>query len=165
IIFVSVGALSKRKDPLTIIKAFKNYKNAHSYQLLFLGDGVLMKECIDEAAGLNIKFLGNVDNVHEYCQAADVFISASHSEGLPNSVLEAGMCGLYCILSNIPQHTEIFDDKSKQAAFFETENNNEITLLLNSYGNLKSTNTIDFSASKMTKQYEELYFKAKALIN
>jgi len=120
-ILISVGHLSTRKDPLTIIKAFKNSKNKKDLYLMFVGDGDLYKQCEDEIKDEeNIKLIGRVSNVEDYLKASDVFISASLSEGLPNTVLESLSCGVPTILSNIPQHLEIFEGDSYQNMFFDT---------------------------------------------
>jgi glycosyltransferase involved in cell wall biosynthesis len=157
-IFISVGALSKRKDPLTIINAFKKSTIGKDSKLIFLGNGPLLNQCISASKGLNIEFIGNVDNTHEYYKIADAFISASSSEGLPNSVLEAGMCGLFCYLSNIPQHTEIFEEVKTQAVFFNCGDVNELAKQIDNYKTTsKSEKSIDFNALKMAKQYEEIY--------
>ncbi len=106
-IFLVAGPLIKRKDPLTIIEAFNQAKVAGKAVLVFMGDGNLMAQC-RRAAGASILFPGQVPNVPDYMQAADVYVSAAESEGLPNAVLEAGSCGLSMILSDIPQHREIY---------------------------------------------------------
>lgn len=108
IIIISVGHLSNRKDPLTIIKAFKELKNKNSFELIFVGDGELREECEKEIKGYsNIRLIGRVENVNDYLNASDIFISASLSEGLPNTVLESLSCNIPTILSDIPQHLEI----------------------------------------------------------
>jgi glycosyltransferase involved in cell wall biosynthesis len=155
--FLSVGTLSERKDPITIIKAFKNSNKHSKAQLVFLGDGVLKDACIQEAKGFNIIFLGNKDDVANYYKAADAFISASSSEGLPNTVLEAGMCGLFCMLSNIPQHTEIFKNHPWQSFYFDCSNITQLTTLFNQFTPREFESIIDLSALKMTKQYEQVY--------
>ncbi|MHC4800259.1 MAG: glycosyltransferase family 4 protein [Planctomycetota bacterium] len=38
--------------------------------------------------------LSNSDRVHLWMQAADVFVLASYSGGMPNTVMEAMSCGL-----------------------------------------------------------------------
>jgi len=157
IIIISLGQLTDRKDPLTIINSFKSIKNNNDYQLIFLGEGPLKSKCIETSIGLNITFPGNVNNAHEYLKIADCYISASLSEGFPNSVLEAGMTGLTCILSDIPQHKEIFEPNSKQAKFFETKSVKELTGIFNNLKIEENKELINFSAKKMTIEYENLY--------
>ncbi len=157
IIIISLGQLTDRKDPFTIIKSFKSFKNNTDYQLYFLGEGPLKRKCIEASIGLNILFPGNVNNAHEYLKIADYYISASLSEGFPNSVLEAGMTGLTCIVSDIPQHIEIFESNSKQAKFFETKSVNELTDIFNNLKIEENIELINFSAKKMTIEYENLY--------
>ncbi|WP_196601127.1 glycosyltransferase family 4 protein [Pectinatus frisingensis] len=105
-IFISIGTLHERKDPLFLIKMFNKLNIAEECILVFLGDGTLREKCKGKS-GMNIILRGKVNNVHEYLKAADVFISASRAEGMPNAVLEALAAGLPAILSNIEPHSEI----------------------------------------------------------
>ena len=54
-------------------------------------------------------FYGYVGNVRDYLSAADVYVSSSQSEGLPNGVLEAMATGVPVVLSGIRQHLEILE--------------------------------------------------------
>lgn len=50
------------------------------------------------------RFHENVRNVEDYLRAADVFVQPTHfDEGLSNALLEAMMCGLPLVASDIPQ--------------------------------------------------------------
>jgi len=58
-----------------------------------------------------VYFVGKVDNVQEYFQSADLFISASHREGFPNVLLEAMAIGLPPVVIDIPEvHVNILLD-------------------------------------------------------
>ncbi len=145
-IFISMGHLNKRKDPLTIIKAFKksNIKNA---KLILLGHGDLYSECYKEIGDKNnILLLGRVDNVNEFLGVSDYFVSASLAEGLPNTVLEAMACGLPCILSNIPPHLEIYDINNNSSLVFNTKDTNTLSSLMKSI--ISDDYTIMSQASK-----------------
>lgn len=168
IVLISVGHLSNRKDPITIIRAFKHMKDNYKYELIFVGDGEMKNECRLEAGNQeNIKFIGRVSNVDEYLQSSDVFLSASLSEGLPNSVLESLSSGIPTILSSIPQHTEIFNGyPAYDKSFFPVGDSEALTLLLNNfnlefYKNLPTRSIVEnnFNALKMSMKYQEIYKK------
>jgi glycosyltransferase involved in cell wall biosynthesis len=75
--------------------------------LFILGDGPLWAACQKEAAGHErVHLVGHIGDVRPYLRGADYYVSASHSEGLPNAVLEAMACGLPVALSDIPSHRE-----------------------------------------------------------
>ena len=134
-IFISVGDLTSRKEPLLIIKAFKK-ANLENSKLIFLGNGPLFDVCNKEISSFkNIELVGKVANVHQYLGASDYFISASLAEGLPNTVLEAMACGLPCILSNIPPHKEIAQLNIKSSLFFEKTDIKGLTQKLNTLKN------------------------------
>ncbi len=120
-VILSVGSLIPRKDPRLLLDAFLKSHRVFDSVLVFLGDGVLMPELI-VASQLNSSIVllkGNVSNVKEYLAISDVFVTASKSEGLPNTVLEAMEFGLAIIASDIPQHQEIFESNMNACCFFK----------------------------------------------
>lgn len=164
-IFISVGHLSTRKDPLTIIEAFKkcNLKNS---KLIFLGDGPLKTNCLKSKNSEAIIIAGKVDNVHEYLCASDYLISASLAEGLPNTILEAMACGLPCILSNILPHIEIHSINTESSMLFQTKNIDELCekiqkMLSKNYNKMSiASQDIIFnnlSAQIMSQNYQKIY--------
>jgi glycosyltransferase involved in cell wall biosynthesis len=167
-VFVSVGHLSDRKDPVTVIKAFKRTKIENS-ELIFLGDGHLNTQCNNISKNdQNIRFTGNINNVEEYLGARDYLISASLAEGLPNTVLEAMACGLPCILSNIPPHEEIYVINKNSSLLFEIKNINDLTDKINEittrdYESMsKAAKEIiyaNLSAKIMSNNYQKVYNK------
>ncbi|PVX46594.1 glycosyltransferase involved in cell wall biosynthesis [Flavobacterium sp. 103] len=108
-IFIFVGYLIYRKDPITVIKAFLNSTVVDNSILLMIGDGPLMDECksICENKTEVIRFLGNQPSTLSFLKASNFYISSAYSEGLPTSVMEAMGCGLPVILSSIKPHEEL----------------------------------------------------------
>lgn len=164
-VLISVGGLNKIKDPLTIINAFAKLEKKDKYILYVLGDGVLMKEC-QQAASDNTFFLGKIPNVYDYMKIADGYISASTSEGLPTSVLEAGACGLPMILSDIPQHREIYGDLYEGIRYFETKNEKSFLEIfeewiskIDNYDRSLLRNHIveNFDGKVTSKKYQDFY--------
>lgn len=104
-VMVTVGALSERKQPGLAIAAALEVREAH---ILVVGDGPL-RETITKRYRDHprVHLLGPLDDVENALQAADVFVSMSRAEGLPNAVMEAMACGLPGVLSDIPPHREM----------------------------------------------------------
>lgn len=162
-IFIVVGSLIKRKDPLTIIKAFKQV-NKNQAVLVVLGEGELMDEC-KSLADESILLKGNVSNVTDYLKASDLYISASYSEGLPNSVLEAGRTGIEILLSDIPQHREVFMHGYPLPPLFEAGDLNQLANEMKPFLNKSFTiNHIlveyiekHYSTKTMSQKYQDIY--------
>lgn len=169
-IYISVGHLSMRKDPLTLIKAFKSACIKDSI-LIFLGKGNLKDECLKYIGeSSNIKIIGFVENVIEYLQASDYFISTSKAEGLPNTVMEAMACGLPSILSDIEPHKEILEFNNLAGLTFEVGNEEDLNIKFNkiqeyyyseiSYSARKLIEE-NFNAETMSQKYEDIYENVK----
>ena len=170
-IFVSVGLLIPRKDPQRVIRGFQQSEAAEDGVLVMLGDGPLLDDCKEVAAEQSgeVKFPGFVDNVDAYLQAADCFISASLSEGLPNTVMEALGTGVPVILSDIPSHREILAEGSRAGRLFETKNTNELATSINSLRrqckpDLRRTArkvvVSHFNATRVSEDYQKIYQSA-----
>jgi len=110
-IFIFIGSLIYRKDPITIIKAFLNSKRIDDCHLLLIGDGPLMAECKDLCRDHmdKVTFFGNQPETLKFLKAANYYVASSLSEGLPTSVMEAMGCGLPVILSDIDPHKELLN--------------------------------------------------------
>ncbi len=160
-IFIFVGRLTPHKNPSLVIEAFKEAKRLDSL-LLVLGDGKLYDLLKKENDG-NIHILGSVNNVDEYLNASNYYISASLTEGLPLSVMEAGMSGLGLLLSDIPQHKEIIDSCPNKGVFYFDEL--DVTCISNVMKKVDKIDNIfihnyfvkNFSSIRMAKEYIELY--------
>ena len=167
-IFISVGSLISLKDPETIIKGFLGYSKNNKFCLVFLGEGPLFNTLIEKYEGHeNIMFKGNQSNVVDFLKASDYFISASLSEGMPNTVLEALSCGIPVCLSSIEPHEEILSFNNQAGVTFRTSNINDLTekieKLINdvSYESRRKAGLTlikeNLSAEIMTKKYMSLY--------
>jgi glycosyltransferase involved in cell wall biosynthesis len=165
-IFIVSGALSHLKNPKIIIEAFQ-LENNKAYVLLFIGAGEFYDSLSSSEQSANIRFIGRVNNVNNYLQASDYYISASLTEGLPNSVLEAISVGLPVILSKIPPHIEIIGDNYPY--LFNAKESKDlikkirlIVLKENKLFSQKHALKIknNFSAHLMSNKYQLLYQRA-----
>lgn len=163
-VWVSVGHLSERKDPLAVIRAFKA-AGVPNTKLVFLGSGPLDAECRAAAGGdERIVFAGRVDNVADWLRAADGFVSASQAEGFPNAVLEALACGLPCVLSDIPPHGELAERAMASVQLYREGNDAALTQCFKQFVSdptrrsaARSAAENQFSARGMSETYQEIY--------
>lgn len=119
VVFIYTGPFIERKDQEFAIRGFVNANIPKKY-LILCGDGDKFNELKQKyQKHSNIIFTGKVKNVNDYLMASDIYISTSKSEGMPNSVLEAMATGLPVILSDIPQHLELFDITSNIGYYYK----------------------------------------------
>ena len=58
-----------------------------------------------------VLYPGKTDNIHEYFQASDIFVSASRREGFPNVLIEAMATGLAPVVIGIPNiHDHVIEN-------------------------------------------------------
>ncbi|MEL6938355.1 MAG: glycosyltransferase [Cyanobacteria bacterium J06598_1] len=98
-VIVSVGRLKPQKDFFTLLRAFKKFQTRYEpdAKLVIVGEGPLRHQLESLAKQLNIfestHFLGFHQNPYAFMAAADVYVSSSRYEGLPNTVIEAVSLG------------------------------------------------------------------------
>jgi glycosyltransferase involved in cell wall biosynthesis len=114
---LSVGRLDAVKDPFAVLDAFaRSVDRDADCRLVFIGGGQLATglEARIEVSGLQdrvtLRGLIPREEVFLASAEADLFVSASHGEGLPVAVLEAMAAGCPVILSDIPPHRELAEE-------------------------------------------------------
>ena len=108
--FIYVGHFDNLKNPIEIIE-FWLRERPKNLNLKLVGRKSNTKYF--NAMISRVKLSNNIsihdfkdEIIREYFES-DIYISASRTEGFPNSVIEALCCGCICILSDIPPHNEI----------------------------------------------------------
>lgn len=162
-IFIVSSALTLLKNPQIIVEAFNQIRDPNVF-LLFIGSGELLQALAAKNKNTSIVFKGKVNNVSDHLKASDYFVSASLTEGLPNSVLEALGTGLPALLSEIPPHVEIVGPLYPY--LFDPENAADLhqkmeQVLKNDHiemsRDLERKINSEFSASIMSEKYASLY--------
>ena len=169
-IIISIGRLIDVKNPMHLLKAFKNCSIKNS-KLIFIGDGYLKDSLVSASKYCsNVEFTGLIkrNEVYKLLQEASLFVTTSKIEGLPIAALEAMACKCPVILSDIPPHREI----AEFTDFIPLIKNNDIKGLseeiLKYYKMLpekrketgkKCRKLVEqkFSLDIMLKKYKELY--------
>lgn len=123
LIYLTVGVLYRRKQTKNLAKAFLS-ASIHNAVLVIVGDGEEYAELkLIAKDNHSIILTGKKKDPYLYYQCADIFVSASQNEGLPNSVLEAMACGIPVILSDIGPHKEILDKSNNAGVSYPCGNN------------------------------------------
>nr|WP_292589179.1 glycosyltransferase family 4 protein [Mesotoga sp. UBA5557] len=169
LVMIFTGRVIRSKDIHTLIRGFKRSRISNRSILLILGDGDDLGRCILEANNDDsIRFLRFRKNVKEYLQVSDLYVSASKTEGMPNSVLEALSCGLPVCLSEIDQHKEVIELDRKAGFLFTRGSTESFAEELDRVGNqdlevmsrhARSLAEKEFSAKEMSLRYQRTYEK------
>lgn len=104
---VAVGRLNKQKNFALLIDAFSSVASAYpDYRLIIYGEGPnrkkLEERIIERGLENRVSLPGNVTNIADKMQTAEMFVLSSDFEGMPNALMEAMALGLPCIATNCP---------------------------------------------------------------
>lgn len=126
---VCVCSLSVQKNLPYLVAAFEALKG-QPVELHIYGQGSLqgsLQALVDQLQ-VNIKFKGQVSNIHELLPQYDAYVMSSLYEGLSLSVLEAMSARLPLLLSDIPSFREQCD---AAALYFSLTDKNDFAEKLN----------------------------------
>ena len=160
-VFLYAGILSARKQVAWLIKNFVQYHNDDEY-LILLGDGPEKNNCEDYSDN-HVHILGFRENVTAYMKMADIYISASRTEGFSISILEALSSGMGLLLSDIPSHREIVEmatDLYLGEIFSKDDFEKKIKIIREKKFDKNGIEAFQremLSAKKMTSEYEYEY--------
>jgi glycosyltransferase involved in cell wall biosynthesis len=164
---VCVGSLIARKNPLSVVRAVRAIDSSE-LMMIFVGGGVLEKQSRRQAQGdERIRFTGQVDNVLPYLHAADFFVLASRSEGMPNAALEALACGLPIVLSDIDQHRELLRLVPSTGELFALDDARALSAAIQraatpktaARGLLPGQAAEILGAEQVSRRYQEIYLR------
>jgi glycosyltransferase involved in cell wall biosynthesis len=101
-LIVYTGRLEHQKRVDLLIDAWKmlNAEQRFSGNVIIVGTGSLESD-LKARATPDIHFIGPVDDVSPYLEAADIFVLPSNAEGISGSMLEAMATGLAIVVTNV----------------------------------------------------------------
>jgi glycosyltransferase involved in cell wall biosynthesis len=164
-LFVVTGYLSALKDPVCVAEGFLKAAIPNT-TMIFIGDGIMREKLNPLCKTGRILLTGRVTNVKIYLQGSDFLVSGSHTEGMPNAVLEALACGLPVVLSDIPAHREILAFNERAGLLFPTKDTASLSEMLSKTDGMNypehsqaavSIINNHFNAKNMSQRYQELY--------
>ena len=165
----NIGELDNtHKGQFYLIEAMKKIQNENpNIHLLFLGQGKDEEKYKAQSKGLNnITFEGFVDNVGDYIQCFDLFVFPSLNEGLGSVLFDVMQSNVPIIASDIGGIPDIIQNEKNGILVPIKESEaiyNAIIRLYNDealrkkFANEAFKNIENFSFSKMTDRYEEIY--------
>ena len=169
-VILSVGELNKNKNHEIVIRALSRLENKNIHYVV-LGQGALNKKLNNLAFELGIQerihLLGYRTDVGEFYKVSDLFCFPSLREGLPVSLMEAMICGLPVICSNIRGNIDLIDD-GIGGYLFNPENVNDLLRVINLFfrndkvkvEKMRDANFVkvkEFSIEKVKKEMKSIY--------
>lgn len=110
-----IGRIIKEKGVHLLLGVFNELDKKYNMRLFIAGDGPILNELREEySSNENIHFLGkiNYDDVMKLCSQTDIFVHPSmYPEGLPTSILEAGIMKCAVIATDRGGTKEVINDK------------------------------------------------------
>jgi glycosyltransferase involved in cell wall biosynthesis len=107
-----VARLDEQKDHATLLRALSEIRRPWTLDLV--GEGPLCEDLQSLAVQLGVRdrvrFLGLRHDVSELLRHAQLFVLASHWEGLPRSILEAMRAGLPVVATSLAGVPEVVVD-------------------------------------------------------
>lgn len=116
-VLITTGRLAPEKGLKSLIRIFHELNKTHTrLRLMIVGDGPLKSELITLASDLgltvyegldfedlpDVVFAGNQANVFKFLKGATLYLMNSSSEGFPNGMAEAMICGVPVASSDCP---------------------------------------------------------------
>ncbi len=105
-----VGALSPEKAVDRAIRAFVDTPELGTLVVAGDGPGRGELEELARAAGSRVRFLGSLDDPSVVYRASDLVLLTSRTEGLPAVLIEAGLCGLPVVTTDVGYVRDIVTD-------------------------------------------------------
>lgn len=132
-ILLFVGSLTERKGPQVLLRAMPMIlRDTPDTRVVIVGSSTGYLKSLEKLAhelGIesNIEFTGFVDDATKvmYYKSADVFVLPSFSEAFPIVILEASVCGLPLVVSNLEVFRTIVED-GHNGIFTKTGDENDL---------------------------------------
>ncbi len=112
---ILVGRLVAIKRIDVLLEAIRHVRRSVSdVRVAVVGDGELRETLAQRARDLGVsdclEFAGHQRNVGDWLRRSKIFVLTSDSEGLALSVMEAMMCGLPAVVSNVGDLGDLVED-------------------------------------------------------
>jgi len=155
IVLTCVSNLHPDKRHIDILKAIKQVGNK-KIKFLIVGDGKERRNLEHFVKENNLEeqiiFLGLRDDVVELLKISDVFVFATLHEGMSNALLEAMTAGLPCIVTDIPENTELIKNNQNGLTFIPGNANDLAGKIEYAVNNMEKMKSFGFQARKTIEE-------------
>lgn len=173
-IIITIGRLSPQKNHACLIKAFSILSKKFESRLIIIGEGPLRQSLERLAKSVGVAehtwFAGYQDNPYKFLAKSSLFVLSSRWEGFPNVLLEAMVCEVAVISTDIDFGPREMIDHGK-TGFLVPDNDPETLasqiqyVLQNRTGvavkeiinNARKKVETEFSLEVMVKKYKEYF--------
>tara|TARA_Y100000816_G_scaffold89597_1_gene61807 strand:- start:3105 stop:4238 length:1134 start_codon:yes stop_codon:yes gene_type:complete len=163
---VNIGRLTKQKDHLTILKAFKLVIKKTKCNLLIIGEGS-EKENIENYIRNNdlenyVKLLGYKSNPWKYLSKSNLFVLSSIWEGFGNVIVESMLLGIPVISTRCKSGPAEILENGKYGKLYDIYDYTKLSELilseisskeLRNNSDIAKKRSEDFSIDKITESY------------
>ena len=169
IVFINVSRQDANKNQVLAIRALKNVLNeVKNAELILVGDGTHHNVLEEEARKMGVQdcvcLMGERSDIPDILAKADVYISTSHREGLPLSILEAMAAELPVIATNVGGCSDIVrdngvlieddDQAALEAAMIKLANDPQMR---DKMGYASKKIALEYDAKSCAQKYLEVY--------
>ncbi|MCD4761041.1 glycosyltransferase [bacterium] len=171
--FATIANFYKTKGYQYLIEAIKGSSLLENHRWILIGDGPELDDIKKQVNQLHlnkhIKFVGRLDNGWKYLKAFDYFVLPSIKEGLPYTILEAGLAEIPTVATKVGGIPEILTNEKTgllvspanplalRNAMEQISQNDDLAnkLAENNHQNIKN----NFDLKNTLARTEELYLK------
>ncbi len=153
---ISIGRLTRQKNFLFLIEAFKNIlKIRNDLHLLIIGEGEdrkkIEKKIKDYELTHKVHLIGYQDNIYKYLKNAFCYVSTSLWEGPDLAMLDAAYLNIPIICSNCKSGRKEFISEGQRGYIFET---NSMNAFLTEFKKFIEENDIDLKKKLINSKKE-----------
>ena len=165
---ISVGRLTKQKNHIETLMAFKDFqKKFNNINLVFIGEGELKEKIYRIINKYNIKnvyLLGYKVNPFKYVSNSDLFVSSSLWEDPGHSLIESAFLRVPILTSDCPAAPREIFLNNQNCFQYETGNIKLLELAMINFFSEKNRDQIDkniINARKLALEFTHKEFKKK----
>jgi glycosyltransferase involved in cell wall biosynthesis len=166
---INIGTFVKKKNQVFLIDVANALRNNNvSFEMVFLGDGPLLKEVKSYAEKLNLNeqivFKGKVEKVEDYLENADFYLHSATYEPLGLVLLEAMASGLPVITLDGKGNRDLIEEGENGYMIYDQDPEKFSLKIISLFENKDKYTEISNYCKEYAKQYDIKEYVNKLLV-